>query len=247
MPQTWFTSDTHFGHGNIIKYCNRPFLAPPDKKALEENGGKWHDGSWKGEFASDHRMSQTAIYMMNDELIENINDYVKPEDTLWHLGDVLFAQKHEYVEKAYGCMSRINCKNVHLIWGNHDHRGAKDRKGRSLATYFKSVQDMAEIHVNKQRIVLCHYAMAVWNKSHRGAWHLYGHSHAGAEDWLAKAMGSGRRSMDVGVDNINKLLGKYRPISFDEVKRIMDKKDGHSIDHHIDPNAPTEESLVNSH
>jgi len=44
--KTWFTSDLHFGHENIIDYCNRPF---PDVEAMNQGlVDRWNSvvGDW---------------------------------------------------------------------------------------------------------------------------------------------------------------------------------------------------------
>ena len=97
---------------------------------------------------------------------------------------------------------------------------------------FAAVKDYDEIAVKdpdalphgKRKIVLLHYAMRVWNRSHHGSWHLYGHSHGSLPD------DPNSLSFDVGVD-----CWGYAPISYQEVKSVMSGKTFAPIDHHGKP------------
>ena len=181
MPEVFFTSDTHFGHANIIKYCNRPFASAAE---------------------------------MDEALIDNWNDRVRPEDTVYHLGDFSLAPPGPYLHRLNG--------HVMFVFGNHDKqmRHLKDR-WREWEHKITFLPPLAETDVNGQQIILCHYAMRVWNKSHRGSWHLYGHSHSTLPDEPASM------SFDVGVD-----AHAYHPLRFNEVAALMAKKSWKPIDHH---------------
>jgi calcineurin-like phosphoesterase family protein len=208
----YLTSDTHFGHGNIIKYCNRPFLSKEDQKLRDEAGDQWHK--------SPYRLSWDSIKMMDSAIIDNINATVGQNDELRILGDFAMGIRGgRYFEQCRSYRERIVCKNVHLIFGNHDKR--------EIASLFSSCHDLLTLAVPgfKYRVVLCHYAMALWDGSHRGNIQLYGHSHANAEAKLDQMMPD-RRSMDVGVDNAFRLLGEYRPFSLEEISQIMDDRNG---------------------
>jgi calcineurin-like phosphoesterase family protein len=213
------SSDWHLGHSNIIKYSNRlPFLCPADREFFENNGG------WDvPEDCPPYKISAESTALMDNALIGNINSVVGPNDELWFLGDFAFAPKQDYYRRCREYRDRIHCQNVNIIWGNHDHRSIRD--------LFNHAYDLYELEIGRQKISLCHYAMAIFNKSHRGAWHLYGHSHGGAESWFSANM-PGRRAFDVGVDNAAVVLGSYRPFTFDEIKQIMGFRKGFWFDHH---------------
>lgn len=229
----WFTADLHLNHGNIIKYCNRPFLSASDELALKNNGGVWHRGLYKDDDeASDHVISNEAIQLMNDTLIFNINRYVCRYDQLRILGDFVFA-KNSYETIAQSFLRRINCQNISFIIGNHDNQSI-----RNLLPCWDTYLLKVKIPHSYEYYYLNHYANFVWPKSHRGSFHLYGHSHGNIEDKLNQLCPH-RKSMDVGVDNANKLLGEYRPFSIDEIRLLL--KDRNNSDFvTVDPNTKEE-------
>lgn len=151
---------------------------------------------------------------MDEAIIANVNKLVKPDDVLYHLGDWSWRDYEGYRRK-------IACKRIHLILGNHD----KDlrRAAERLVKYslFESIGDFREIKLEDQDITLCHYALRVWNKSHHGSWHLYGHSHGSLPD------DPNSLSFDVGVD-----CHDFKPLSLPQVGEIMSRKTFIPIDHH---------------
>lgn len=154
----------------------------------------------------------SSVEEMDETLINNINIRVGENDTLYHLGDFSFSRDIKYYR------NKIKCKNLILILGNHDRLNYEDKK------LFSRIYNLYELRLpNKQCITLCHYAMKVWNKSHHGAWHLYGHNHGSLNDSLFPSS----MSFDVGVD-----CHKYRPISLDDVNKIMSEKKFVKVDHH---------------
>lgn len=77
----YFTADTHFGHYNVIRFCDRPFASAEE---------------------------------MDEAMIQNWNDRVTGNDTVYILGDMFFRSTN-----AEGILKRLKGKK-RLIVGNHD-------------------------------------------------------------------------------------------------------------------------------
>jgi calcineurin-like phosphoesterase family protein len=88
MPAVFLVSDTHFGHAGVCRFTHPD---DPDVKLRP-----WTDPD-----------------EMDEEMIRRWNDRVRPNDKVYHLGDVVINRK------ALKTLSRLNGDKV-LIRGNHD-------------------------------------------------------------------------------------------------------------------------------
>ncbi len=157
---------------------------------------------------------------MDETLIRNWNSVVPKDGTVIHCGDFSFHKPKKTEEIRAALNGRII-----LIEGNHDIH-LLDRYPE-LSLLFQGVHQLIELKVrergveDRQRISCCHYAMRIWNKSHQGAWQVYGHSHGSMQDNPSLV------SMDVGTD-----VNDYKPLTYDQVKAHMSTRKWECIDHH---------------
>ena len=204
-----------------------------------------HNDSHKVFFTSDthFRHNQSFIfetrgyknrYEHDDALIAKINEVVRPEDTLIHLGDFcLNITPPEFNE----ILARINCQNIAYIWGNHNSCIRRYYEDAVATEYDKDIEVYPyavgkltylgyykELIVNGHMIVIHHYPIYSWNSMRKGSWCLHGHEHCAVIDHLPD--GDGGKILDVGWDYYKS------PVSFNEIQKIMHKKQIKSIGHH---------------
>lgn len=145
---------------------------------------------------------------MDTKMIENWNKKVGVDDDVYHIGDFCFMDQ----EKGQSILDRLNGRK-HLVLGNHD------KVGRRLKGW-EWIKDYHEMTIDGQFIVLCHYAMRVWNRCHKGSIQLFGHSHGN--------LPGNSQQIDVGVD-----VWDYQPVTLKDVQRKLKTLPAfHPEDHH---------------
>lgn len=134
MPSVFLTSDTHFGHAGVCRF-------------LRDDGTKlrpWDDPN-----------------EMDEEMVKRWNEKVKPNDKVYHLGDVVINRK------ALNILRRLNGDKV-LIKGNHDIFKLED--------YTEHFRDIRGYHV-MNGMILSHVPVHEESLGRFGV-NIHGHLHA---------------------------------------------------------------------
>ena len=166
MPSVFLVSDTHFGHAGVCR-----FLRDDGVTKLRP----WEDPA-----------------EMDEAMVELWNQTVKPNDKVYHLGDVVINRK------ALQLLHRLNGDKV-LIKGNHDIFKLHD--------YTEHFRDIRGYHV-MNNMILSHIPVHSESKGRFSA-NIHGHTHANR----VKVQGT----IDPWYHCVCVEQTSYRPILFEEV------------------------------
>lgn len=142
----YYTSDLHLGHANIILYCDRPF--------------RKLDG-------------QFDVESMNQHLLNAYNQVVKPDDTVYFIGDILMGLKSESLKIFKQYLGK-----KYLVAGNHDYRKPGKLRPELLDAGFEYIGEELIVEDSGKVLYLKHIPDPDWKAKHPSAdYHLCGHIH----------------------------------------------------------------------
>ena len=186
MPSVFLVSDTHFGHAGVCKFTR--------------NDGVTKLRPW------------TDPAEMDEEMVKRWNETVRPNDKVYHLGDVVINRK------ALSIMHRLNGDKV-LIRGNHDI--FRDTE------YREHFRELRAYHV-MNGMILSHIPVHEESLGRFGV-NIHGHLHANR---VKRAWGVQARTGEILYNEVNDVRyhcvcveqTDFRPISLEDVyKRIKDE------------------------
>lgn len=169
----WFTSDQHFGHTNVLKYCARPF------KSIEEmNEGliERHNALVKP--------GEVVLHLGDFSLSKKYVELILPRLNGAHH---LITGNHDQCHPMH-CKSEIKLHNVRKYYLDHG---------------FASIRETDLIHIAGHAVTLHHMPytgdhngqeerFTKWRPKNHGGWLLHGHIH---ENYKVRG-----RCINVGVD-----------------------------------------------
>jgi len=180
MPAVFLVSDTHFGHAGVCRF-------------LREDGTKLRP--WN----SPEEMDEAMVKMWNET--------VRPNDKVYHLGDVVINRK------ALSILHRLNGDKI-LIRGNHDIFKLED--------YTRHFRDIRGYHV-MNGMILSHIPVHEESLGRFGT-NLHGHLHANR---VMKVDEYGTSWIDPRYHCVCVEQTDFRPILFEDVlKRIREEGGG---------------------
>lgn len=135
MPAVFLVSDTHFGHAGVCRFTRNDGCTPLRP---------WDDAT-----------------EMDEAMVKAWNERVRPNDKVYHLGDVVINRK------ALPILDRLNGDKV-LIRGNHDIF-----KDEDYTPYFRSLR---AYHV-MNGMILSHIPIHEESLGRFGV-NIHGHTHA---------------------------------------------------------------------
>lgn len=100
----YFTADTHFGHANIIKMCERPF---PDVETMNES----MIAAW-----NERVRGNDTVYVVGDKLLNHGNQKLRHLGLCMKLHSVFSSLSLSIITRCLKLIKWLVCEFMHLIF-----------------------------------------------------------------------------------------------------------------------------------